>query len=198
MPDLFIGIRDERFSENMGMAAYQFFVQRIQNIMDVKKTGFPGQLGMKDRLEEQVPQFLPQVLKIPSVNRFQDFVCFFQQIGFQGIVGLLPVPGATVRPSQARHDFNEFLESVVSQWHSFVFMPAAMQQRAGLRGGMACRALQSSCGLSRGAGAPADTNFAKTGLKCKGKTRDFGCPFGKAPEIALLLICRFRKLNHLD
>ena len=49
---------------------------------------------------------------IPLIDRLQDFIGFFEKIGLQRFMGLLPVPRASIGSTEGRHKFDEFGKSI--------------------------------------------------------------------------------------
>ena len=94
----------------MGMAPDELVVDRPGDVMDVESLLLGGDLRVEDDLEEQVPQFVPEVAVLAVVQRVQHLVGLLDQVRPQGLVGLFPVPGtASLRP-EFRHDVHEFFE----------------------------------------------------------------------------------------
>ena len=58
----------------------------------VNVAGFRGKLGMEDHLQQQVAEFFGQLGRVAGLNRFDDFVGFFDHIFAERLRGLLPVP----------------------------------------------------------------------------------------------------------
>ncbi|MBT9149736.1 MAG: hypothetical protein DDT27_01428 [Dehalococcoidia bacterium] len=78
------------------MTADKLFVYMAQNIGEIKLTGFLGNLGVQADLKQEVPQLLTESVRILLLDRLQRLICLFDEIGFERLVGLDAVPGATV------------------------------------------------------------------------------------------------------
>src|SRR5213594_4270281 len=63
--------------------------------------------GVEDHLEEEVAQFLLQRSAMAGLDRFQDFVRFFDQVRLQRCPRLHTIPRAAVGCTQAHHDVQE-------------------------------------------------------------------------------------------
>jgi hypothetical protein len=69
-----------------------------------------GEPRVEDHLKEQIPEFLAQVRAPTGLDRLQDFISFFDQVGLEGRSRLLTIPGAAVWSTQAHHDVKEPFE----------------------------------------------------------------------------------------
>ncbi len=67
--------------------------------------GFLGHAGVEDHLEQQVSQFIPQILQVAALNGIGDLIGFFDRVGRYGAEVLLDIPGAAgLRVPEASHD----------------------------------------------------------------------------------------------
>ena len=66
---------------------------------------------MKDRLEQQVAEFLAEVGVVAVVDRGDDLVRLFQQRRAQRSVGLLAIPRAAAGSAQLGHDVGELVDA---------------------------------------------------------------------------------------
>ncbi len=69
-----------------------------------------GHAGVEGDLEEEVAEFFLEAPHVSGVDRVEDFVGFFDEVLFQGFVGLGPVPGASSGGEEAVGDFDEAVE----------------------------------------------------------------------------------------
>jgi hypothetical protein len=91
-------------AEDVGVAADHFVVDFADDVVDGEAALFGGDLGVKENLEEEVAEFFGEFGVIAGVEGIEDFVGFFDQIGAEGGVGLLTVPGAAAGSAEAGHD----------------------------------------------------------------------------------------------
>ena len=68
------------------------------------------ELGVENHLEQDIAEFLLQVIGVALVKGLENLVGLFEQEGFERCMGLLAVPGTTGRPSQTRHDLQQMFE----------------------------------------------------------------------------------------
>ena len=59
-------------------------------------SGFFGHAGVEDHLKQQITKLILKAVHIILLNRFGDFVSFFDGVGGDGFKGLLHIPGAAV------------------------------------------------------------------------------------------------------
>ena len=83
-------------AEDVRVAAHHFEVDTFDDVANVELAGGAGQLGVKDDLEEQVAELLGKFRGVGGVERVEDFVGLFEQVGAQSFVSLLAVPGAAL------------------------------------------------------------------------------------------------------
>ena len=101
------GVVDDRIPENMGMAADQLFVDLLNHIPDIETPRFRGHLGVKDHLEQEIPEFSGQVVIAPFVDGLDDLIGLLQQVLTEGSMGLLAVPRTTLFAPQLCHDLHQ-------------------------------------------------------------------------------------------
>ena len=94
------------------MPADHFVVNAGDDVGNVERAGFARQVGVEQDLQQEIAEFLGQILGASLFDGVEDFVGFFDQVGFEGRVGLLAVPGAAAGGAQAGLDgdqvFKEF------------------------------------------------------------------------------------------
>ena len=83
------------------MAADHLFVDAGDYVRDVEAPRFPADVGVEEDLEEQVSEFFGYFLWVAMFERIEDFVRFFDQVGFECVVGLLAVPWTSSRGAEA-------------------------------------------------------------------------------------------------
>jgi hypothetical protein len=69
-----------------------------------------GYLSVDHHLEEQIAQLLGQMTGITGLQRVENFVGFFDEMGLQRGSGLLAIPRTAIGGAKTRHDFNEAVE----------------------------------------------------------------------------------------
>ena len=67
---------------------------------------------MEQDLQEEVPQFFAQGIRVPATDRVDHFVRLFHEILAKRFVGLGAVPLAAAVRAKARHDRHQFAEFV--------------------------------------------------------------------------------------
>ena len=67
---------------------------------------------MEQDLQEKVPEFLAQRIRVPAADRVDHFVRLFDEILAKRFVGLRTVPLAAPRRAKAGHDLHQFPEFV--------------------------------------------------------------------------------------
>ena len=97
-------------AEDVRMPPDQFLVNVAKDIFDGKLSLFRGDLGLKSDLQLKVPQLFNELGPVASLDGFDGFVGFFDQVRAQGLERLFPVPGAAARTAQPRHDRHEPVE----------------------------------------------------------------------------------------
>jgi hypothetical protein len=94
--DDFGGVADLNVPEDMGVAANQFGVDARCDIPEVKLSGFLGDLGLEDHLEQQVAELLDDRLGLALAQGIDGFVGFFKDVGNEALGSLGEVPGAAL------------------------------------------------------------------------------------------------------
>ncbi len=96
----------------MWVAPDQLGIDAMQNFTHEEVFILSRNLGMQTDLQQQIAQFLAQVLAIFLVQGFQDLVSLLQKIGAQAQMGLFSVPGAAIMAAQAGDDLLEVFKRV--------------------------------------------------------------------------------------
>jgi hypothetical protein len=78
--------------------------------VDAESAPLPGDVRVKDHLQEKVAQLAGQRVVVLEVDGLGHFVGFFDGHGLDARMGLLAVPGTSPRGAQARDQANEVLE----------------------------------------------------------------------------------------
>ena len=92
----------------MGMAADQFVADRSGHVVEGEDLRLVGHLRMKHHLEQQIAQFVLEVVQIAALDRVGDLIGFLDRIGRDRTEILLQIPGAAgSRRAQGRHDLDQ-------------------------------------------------------------------------------------------
>ena len=78
----------------MGMAANQLVANASGNRIEIEALCFPGDLRVEHHLQQQVAEFLLEILVVTMTDCIGHFVGLFQDIWHQRGMGLFQVPGA--------------------------------------------------------------------------------------------------------
>ncbi len=95
----------------MGMAAHQLVAHMAGYITQRELAVYRRHLRLKHHLQQHIAQFLGELVEVLStmfallvccqrIKCFYRLVSFLDQILLDRLMGLLPIPGATVRPLQ--------------------------------------------------------------------------------------------------
>ncbi len=106
----------------MRVAANQLVADGAGNALEVELPRLAGHLRMKHHLEQQISQFILEMLRVAALDGIRHLVGLLDGVRRNAGKGLLPIPGAAVGGSQPRHDGEQFLQ------------PIARHARAGHRG----------------------------------------------------------------
>ena len=98
-------------AKHVGMAAHQLGADAAGYGGQVEAAGFAGDAGVQHHLQQQVAQFLLQVVVVAVADRIGQLVGLLQHVGDQGGMGLLEVPGAAAfgiaEASHHRHQLGQ-------------------------------------------------------------------------------------------
>src|SRR5580704_19499904 len=92
------------------MSADHLVMNAGDDVGNVECTGFSRQVGMKQDLQQEIAEFLRQVLRTSLFDGIEDFVGFLDQIGSECRGGLLAVPGTAARGAEAGLHSGQILE----------------------------------------------------------------------------------------
>ena len=91
-------------AEYVRVAANQFVVDFANDVVDGEAALFGGDLRVEEDLEEEVAEFLGKLDVVARVQGIEDFVSFLDEIGAEGGMSLLAVPGTAAGSAQAGHN----------------------------------------------------------------------------------------------
>ena len=94
----------------MRVAADHFFADGFHHIFNVELVPVFRNFCVKQDLVKQVSQFVLDFLRIITVQGFECFVDFFDQIRFQAFTGLDLVPGAAIFSHEGVDNFCQFFK----------------------------------------------------------------------------------------
>ena len=97
--------------KNVRMPAHELGRDFARDIVESEAPLFGGELRVKDRLEQQVAEFLAEVGVVAVVDRGDDLVRLLQQRRAQRSVGLLAIPRAAAGSAQLGHDVGELVDA---------------------------------------------------------------------------------------
>jgi len=78
----------------MRMSVYQFFIDTIDHVFDVKIPGLRSDFRIKYNVQQQVTQFLANFIHVPVEYGIAQFIGFLDREMTKGFQGLLFIPGA--------------------------------------------------------------------------------------------------------
>src|SRR5262249_13620328 len=97
-----------RLAEHVRMAPYQLFGQALDDVGKVEGPLLLRHAGMEDDLQQEIAQFIAQVIEIASRNGIGDLVSLLDGIGGDRLEGLLQVQRtAAAARARRRHDFEQ-------------------------------------------------------------------------------------------
>ncbi len=97
-------------AEDVRVAADQLLVDGVEGVVDGEEVLVGGHLGVEDGLEEEVAEFFGEVGPVAAVDGVEDLVGLFEGVGFDGVEGLLAVPGAAGFGAELRHNSDQLRE----------------------------------------------------------------------------------------
>ena len=108
-PD-FVNIFDLCFSEDVRMAANEFFDKHPANTVKIERLSFARQLTVENDLQQQIAELLGHFVVVTCLDGVNQFINFLNGVAAQGHVRLLTVPWATGRGTQPGHDAKQILD----------------------------------------------------------------------------------------
>ena len=94
----------------MGVAAHHFLVDLSHHVGGVEPALFRGNLRVENNLQQQVAKFFREFRVVAAFQSFENLVSFLNQIGAQRQMGLLDIPGTSIRGTQTRLQFDQAFE----------------------------------------------------------------------------------------
>ena len=102
------GVARRLLAEDVRMAADQLFGDRLHDVAEIEQAFLGRHLGVKHRLQQQIAEFLAQIVEIVALDGVGDLVGFLDRVVADRREILLEVPGAAaIGVAQGRHDFDE-------------------------------------------------------------------------------------------
>ena len=75
---------------------------------EIKCAGFLGHARVEDNLQQEVAEFVAQIVQVVAFDRVRDLVGLFDRVGFDRHEVLFHVPRTTgFRIAQRSHDFDQ-------------------------------------------------------------------------------------------
>ena len=94
--------------KDVRMAADQLGGDGLDHVAEIEGALLLRHAGVKDDLEQQVAEFVLEVVEIAAGDGVGDLVGFLERVGRDGSEGLLEVPGAAAAGrAQRRHDLDQ-------------------------------------------------------------------------------------------
>jgi hypothetical protein len=78
-------------------------------------------LGVEENLKKEIAELFGEFRVVSTVEGVENFVGFFNEVGAEGGVGLLAVPGAAIGRPEAGHDSDKFSEGGAGRGGTFGF-----------------------------------------------------------------------------
>src|SRR5215831_15173894 len=100
--------KTSRLAEYVRMTAHELFAEALDDVGKVEGPLLLRHAGMEDDLEQEIAQFVAQVIEIAARNGVGDLVRLLDGVRRDRFKGLLQVPGATsAGRAQRRHDLEQ-------------------------------------------------------------------------------------------
>ena len=97
-------------AEDVGMAANQLAGDAMHHVFQPELARLLRQLHVEEHLQEQVAQFVAELIGVVLIQGGEGLVGFLDEVGLERGVGLHAVPGAAIGPSQVGDDPAQALE----------------------------------------------------------------------------------------
>jgi hypothetical protein len=85
-------------------------VDLAHHVGGVEAALFARDLCVEDNLQQQVAKFFREFQVVAAFQSFENLVSFLKQIGAQRQMGLLDIPGTSIRGTQTRLQFDQAFE----------------------------------------------------------------------------------------
>ncbi len=96
-------------TEHVGVARNELVRDAAGHVVDVeRRIGLLADAGMEDHLQQQVAQLLDQRIAVTGVDGLDGLVGLLDEVLDQALVGLLGIPRAPTRGTQAIHHGHQF------------------------------------------------------------------------------------------
>ena len=97
-----------RVGKDMRMPSDHLAGNRLDHVAEGERVLFLRHPGMEHHLQQEVAEFVTQIIEIATCNGVDDFVGFLDGVGSNGREILFEIPGtAAAGRSQRRHDFEQ-------------------------------------------------------------------------------------------
>jgi hypothetical protein len=70
-------------SKDVGVSANQLHGQGVEHVLYSKGSCLSGDLAVENNLQEHISEFFTKLLLVTLIDRLEDFIGFFKQVGFQ-------------------------------------------------------------------------------------------------------------------
>ena len=95
-------------SEHVRMPPDHFARHGLDHVTEGKGVLLLGHAGMIDDLQQEIAEFVPEIVEIAAADRVRDLIGFLDGVGRDGRKVLLEVPGAAGDGrAQRRHDLDQ-------------------------------------------------------------------------------------------
>src|SRR6185312_14560653 len=102
------GVERARIAKDMGMTADELGGYRLDHSLEIEQARLFRHAGVKDDLQQEVAEFLAQILRSAALDRVGHFVGLFDRERGDRGEGLLLIPGAATNGiAQRRHDLDQ-------------------------------------------------------------------------------------------
>ncbi|MCY1242164.1 hypothetical protein D9M72_551090 [compost metagenome] len=92
----------------MRMAADHLARHRFDDVAKGKVAGFLRHPGMEHHLQQQIAEFVAEVVHVAALDGIGNLIGFLDRVGFDRLEGLDDVPGATgFRLPERGHDIEQ-------------------------------------------------------------------------------------------
>ena len=99
-----------RVAEDVRVPVDHLVAEPREQVSHRELTALGADLGVKHHLKEHIAEAPRTPVDVTGLDRLEDFVRFFDQVGLERRPRLLAIPGTTRRSAQTVHDVQEPLE----------------------------------------------------------------------------------------